>query len=104
MICPPCHDAITPDAGKVLGAVGLLQVAGLLFQSVHALVEGVVGVVLESLILHLELQFFELGGDLIDALLGGLIRLDRAGIDAAVVSHGRVIVADHRIGPGKAQF
>ena len=33
-----------------------------------------------------------------------LIRLDRAGINAAVVGHGRVIIADHGIGPGKAQL
>ena len=91
-------------AGKVLGAVGLLQIASLLFQSVHTFVEGIVGVILEPFILHLELKLLKLGGDLIDALLGSLIRLDRAGIDAAIVGPGRVIVADHGIGPGKAQL
>ena len=42
-----------PRPREVLGAVGLLQVAGFLFQGVHALVKRVVGTVLEPLILHL---------------------------------------------------
>ena len=92
-----------PGPREVLGAVGLLQIAHFFFQGVHALVKGIVGTVLEPLILHLELQLLEFCGDLIDALLGRFIRLNRAGIDAAIVRHGRVIIADHRIGPGKAQ-
>ncbi len=93
-----------PGPRQVLGAVGLLQIAGFLFQGIHAVVKRVVGTVLEPLILHLQLQFLKLGGNLIDALLGSLIRLDRAGIDAAIVGHGRVVIAHHRIGPGKAQL
>ena len=100
--CGPGRNHARP--GEIFRAIGFLQIALLILQSIHALVKGVIGVIGQTLVLHLALQGLQLGCDLLKARLGCRVRLDRTGIDTAVVRHHRIVVAQNRLGPGKAQF